>query len=113
MIDEQVENYIESQDSPQKEILKKVRKIFFTTIENFEEKIAWGVVVFSGGKFYVAFINDRVNVGFSINGLNNIEINMFEGTRKTMKNVKIHKIDDKKLIDLIKLVENKSQCNKG
>ena len=114
MIDEQVKNYIERQDSLQKEILNKVRMIFYKTLEKFEEKIGWGVVVFSKGKFYIASINDRVHVGFSINGLDSNEIDMFEGSGKTMRHIKIHsidEIDEKKLIELIKMVEKKSLCN--
>lgn len=114
-MDEQVNNYIEKQDSPQKEILHKVRKIFHNTLQNFEEKIGWGVVVFSEGKFYIAAINNRVHVGFSINGLNKNEIDMFEGSGKTMRHIKIYsldEIDEKKLAKLIKMVDNKSKCSK-
>jgi len=114
MIDEQVKYYIERQDSPQKEILLKIRMIFYNTLEKFEEKIGWGVIVFSNGKYYIASINDRVHIGFSIIGLDSTEINMFEGSGKTMRHIKIHslnEIDEKKLVELIKMVENKSRCN--
>ncbi len=69
-MDKQVTEYIEKQKSPQKEILQKVRKIFLKTIPSCEEKKAWGVVAFAGGKFYIGAIKNRVHVGFAINGLN-------------------------------------------
>ena len=110
----QVDEYINKQKSPQKEILQKLRKIFQETLSNIEEKKAWGVVVFAEGKFYIAAMKDRVHVGFSINGLNKKEIDLFDGSGKTMRHIKINSIEDiekKKLIELIKLVDKKSICN--
>jgi len=113
-MDKQVDEYIEKQKSPQKEIIKKVRNIFLKTLPNFEEKIAWGVIVFAGSKFYIAAMKNRVHVGFAINGLNKEEIGLFEGSGKTMRHIKIHSledIDDKKLEKLIKIVNEKAICN--
>jgi hypothetical protein len=110
----EIEEYIENQMSPQKEILQKIRKIFLITIPNCEEKKAWGVIVFQGSKFYIAAMKNRVHVGFAINGLNKEEISLFEGSGKTMRHIKIHtleEIDEKKLVKLIKLVDKKSICN--
>ena len=113
-MDKQVVEYIEKQKSPQKEILHKVRNIFLKTLPSFEEKSAWGVVAFSDGKFYIAAMKNRVHVGFAINGLGKEEIALFEGSGKTMRHIKIHSledIDEKKLVKLIKLVEEKAICN--
>ena len=112
-MDTDVDEYIEKQKSPQKEILQRVRKIFLKTIPNCEEKKAWGVVAFEGGKFYIAAMKNRVHVGFAINGLNKEEIDLFEGSGKTMRHIKIHSledIDDKRLVKLIKLVDKKAIC---
>lgn len=112
-MDKQVDEYIEKQKSPQKEILQKVRQIFLKTLPNCEEKIAWGAVVFAGGKFYIAALKNRVHIGFAINGLNKEEIGLFEGSGKTMKHIKIQlleEIDEKKLIKLIKMVDKKTIC---
>ena len=68
-MDEKVKQYIDEQKSPQKEVISAVRKIFFKTIKNCEEKYGWGVIVFCGGKFYLAAMKDRVHIGFSIVGL--------------------------------------------
>jgi len=109
-----VDEYIEKQKSPQKEILQKVRKIFLKTLQNCEEKNAWGVVAFAGGKFYIAAMKNRVHVGFAINGLNKEEVDFFEGSGKTMRHIKIHTledIDEIKLVKLIKLVDKKAICS--
>jgi hypothetical protein len=112
-MDKKVNDYIEKQKSPQKEILKKLREIFQKTLPICEEKMMWGVVTYSGGKFYIAAMKTRVHVGFSINGLNNTEISFFEGNGKTMRHIKINslnEIDEKNLIKLIELVDKKTIC---
>jgi hypothetical protein len=109
-----VEEYIKMQKTPQKEILQKVREIFLKTIPNCEEKKAWGVVAFAGEKFYIAAMKNRVHVGFSINGLSKEEIDLFEGSGKTMRHIKIHsleELDEEKLVKLIKLVDKKTICH--
>jgi uncharacterized protein YdhG (YjbR/CyaY superfamily) len=109
----QVDDYIEKQKSPQKEIVLKVRKIFQRTLPSCEEKIMWGVVTFSDGKFYIAALKNHVHVGFAITGLNKEEISLFEGSGKTMKHIKIRsleEIDEKRLVKLITLVDKKAIC---
>ena len=112
-MDKQVDAYIEKQKSPQKEILQKVRKIFRETLPNCEEKIAWGVVTFAAGKFYIAAMKTRVHVGFSITGLSEDEISMFEGSGKTMRHMKIptlESIDETRLVKMIEMVDKKAIC---
>jgi uncharacterized protein YdhG (YjbR/CyaY superfamily) len=112
-MDEQVNEYIEKQKSPQKEILQEVREIFQKSLPSFEEKMRWGVPTFTGGKFYIAAMKNRVHVGFAINGLNKDEIDLFEGSGKTMRHIKIptlEDIDEKKLINLIEMVDKKAIC---
>jgi uncharacterized protein YdhG (YjbR/CyaY superfamily) len=109
----QVNEYIEKQKSPQKEILQKVREIFLKTLPKPEEKMGWGVVTFGGGKFYIAAMKNRVHVGFAITGLKEDEISLFEGSGKTMKHIKIptlEDIDEKNLVNLIELVDRKAIC---
>ena len=113
-MDKKVDEYIEKQKSPQKEILQEVRKIFQKTLPSYEEKSAWGVVAFSGGKFYIAAMKNRVHVGFAINGLDKDEISLFEGSGKTMRHIKINsleEIEEEKLVKLIKMVDKKAICN--
>lgn len=73
----------------------------------------WGVPVYEGGKFYLAGLKKQVNIGFAINGLNQQELALFEGSGKTMRHIKIHTvkaINRKELVKLIKLVQQKSEC---
>jgi hypothetical protein len=112
-MNEEVDDYIKKQKSPQKEILQKVRKIFQKTLPSCKEKMMWGVVTFAEGKFYIAAMKNRVHVGFAITGLNKEEISMFEGSGKTMRHIKIPElknIDEKKLVKLIKMVNDKAIC---
>ena len=105
--------YIERQKSPMREILEKLREIFNETLPNCEEKMTWGVVTFASGKFYIAAMKNRVHAGFAITGLSKDEINLFEGSGKTMRHIKIptlESIDEKKLVKLIKMVNKKAIC---
>ena len=113
-MDEEVEKYIEKQQASQKEILKKVRNLILESLPNCNEKAAWGVVTFAGGKFYLAALKNKVHIGFAINGLSKEEISQFEGSGKTMRHIKIHAlsdIDENKLVKLIKMVNEKAVCN--
>ncbi len=114
-MDEMVEEYIEKQDPRLKEIILRVRELFFKTLPDCMEKKTWGVIALGEDKFYIAAMRDRVHVGFSINGLEPGEIALFEGSGKTMRHIKIHTradIDEKKLVKLITLVDKKAQCVK-
>jgi hypothetical protein len=113
MTSREVVEYIDKQESPQKEILKKVRKIFLKTLPKCDEQMKWGVPVYARGKFYIAALKNHVNIGFAINGLSKNEIRLFEGGGKTMRHTKIHSledIDERKLVRLIKLVNKKAVC---
>jgi len=112
-MDEKVEEYIDKQPSPQKEIILKVRDIFIKTLSNSNEQFAWGVMVYAGGKFYIAAMKNRVHIGFAITGLKKEEIDMFEGSGKTMRHIKIHSMEDVKeerLVKLINMVDKKANC---
>ena len=72
-MDKQVNDYIEKQKSPQKEIMQKVRKISQKTLLNSAEKMHWGVITYAAGKFYIAAMKNCVHVGFAITGLSKDE----------------------------------------
>ncbi len=108
-----VEAYINKQMSAQKEMLIRLREIFIKALPGCDERIAWGVIVFGKSKFYLAAMRDRVHVGFSIVGLSSDEVKLFEGSGKTMRHIKIHSledIDEKRLVKLIRLVDEKASC---
>jgi hypothetical protein len=112
-MDKLIKDYIEKQEPLQKEIVLKVRDIFIKTLPNCKERVAWGVIVFGDDKFYIASMKNRVHVGFAITGLSKKEIELFEGSGKTMRHIKIYSkddIDENKLIELIKIVDKKSIC---
>lgn len=114
MMDIQVNEYLEKQKSPQREILQKIRDIIHKTIPDVEEKMRWGVPTFAGGKFYIVALKNHVNVGFAITGLNRDEVSLFEGTGKTMRHIKVptlNDIDERKLVNLIEMVNKKAICN--
>jgi len=112
-MEKQIKKKKKKQKSPQKEIIQKVRKIFKKTLPNCEEKMRWGVITFGVGKFYLAAMKNRVHVGFAIPGLNKDEVGLFEGTGKTMRHIKISKLEDidqEKLAKLIEIVNKKAIC---
>jgi hypothetical protein len=70
-------------------------------------------MVYAGGKFYFASMKNRVHVGFAITGLNKEEIDMFEGSGKTMRHIKIHSLEDikeERLLKMINMVNKKAIC---
>ena len=105
-----VDDYIEAQNSPQKEILVRLRQIIFDTFPETNEEMKWGVPNFHKGAFYIVALKDHVNLGFSIKGLSEKELALFEGSGKTMRHLKIstiQDIDEQKIVNLLKLVAKK------
>jgi len=114
-MNKEIDNYIKKQKSSQKEICQELRKIILETLPGAKEEMKWGVPVFAEGKFYIGAFKNSTNLGFSINGLTNEEKKLFEGGGKTMKHIKIRSlqdIDEEKMTKLIKLVAQKSRCEK-
>lgn len=112
-MNQEIADYIEKQNSPQKEICRELRRIILETLPGMKEEMRWGVPVFGEGKFYIGAFKNNTNLGFSINGLSKEEKKLFEGTGKTMKHIKIRSledIDEKKIKGLLKLVAEKSSC---
>ena len=106
-----VDDYINKQGSPQKEICQNLRKIILHTFPDAREEMKWGVPAFAGGKFYIVALKDHVNLGFSIKGLAKEDMALFDGGGKTMKHVEISTladIDENRISDLLKLVDRKA-----
>jgi len=115
-MDDEVTTYIQKQQSPQKEICQRLRKIILSTVPDINEKMIVGVPCYGHtkeepcGKYYIAALKDHVNLGFSLKGLSKEEQGFFEGTGKTMKHIKVYTvegIDEKKIVRLLKLVNEK------
>ena len=110
---DKVDQYINKQKNPQKEVCGYLRSLIHKTIPGVKEEMKWGVPVFAGGKFYIGSFKNSVNLGVSINCLNDREVSLFEGSGKTMRHVRIKSLQDineEKLVKLIKLVNEKSIC---
>ncbi len=108
-----VDDYINQQPSPQKEICQHLRELIFKTLPGIKEEMRWGAPVFGGGKFYIGAFKKNVNLGFSIKGLTQEEIALFEGSGKMMRHIKVHSVDDideERIAGLLKLVDKKAEC---
>ena len=112
-MNDEVNQYFAKQKSPQKEICFALRKILLKTLPKTKEEMRWGAVVYDEGRYYIGVVKYGVNLGFAVGGLNKEEIGQFEGSGKTMRHIKIEKledIDEKKIIGLINLVHEKAVC---
>lgn len=113
---DEVGKYIEKQKSPQKDIIRKVRKIILKTFPKINEAMRVGVPCYGHtekepcGKFYLVALRDHVNLGFSLKGLSKEEQKFFEGSGKTMKHISIRsvkEVDEKRIVWLLKIVGSK------
>lgn len=113
LMNEKVNQYIDKQKSPQKEICQKLRELIFDTLPEIKEEMKWGVPAYDDGKYYFVVLKDHVNLGLSVFGLSKEEAGLFEGAGKLMRHIKIAKlkdIDSKKLAKLLKMVYRKASC---
>jgi hypothetical protein len=102
-----VDDYINQQGSPQKEICQHLRSLILKTIPGAREEMKWGVPAFADGKFYIVALKDHVNLGFSIKGLTKKDMVLFDGGGKTMKHIEVEAvetIDEKRIVALLKRV---------
>ena len=107
-VNKKVEKYIEKQKSPQKEICKKLRSLILKTFPDINEEMKWGVPSYGKGKYYIVALKKHCNLGFSLEGLSEEEIRLFDGTGKTMKHISINslkEIDEKRIAKLLKMVK--------
>jgi hypothetical protein len=107
-----VDDYIEKQRSPQKEVCRKLRALVLANFPDTDEQMKWGVPAFANGLFYIVALKDHVNLGFSIKGLSKDEIALFDGGGKTTKHIQIRDtgdIDEERIVQLMKMVEGKSK----
>ncbi|NMC36039.1 DUF1801 domain-containing protein [Candidatus Beckwithbacteria bacterium] len=112
-MNQKVDAYIEKQKTPQKEICQTIRQIIFDTFPDMQEEMKWGVPAYGNGQYYIVALKDHVNLGFSLKGLINEDMALFDGGGKTMKHItisSIKNIDKKRIINLLKLVEERSKA---
>lgn len=93
----QVDKYIETADSNQVEIMKNVRRIIHQNIPHVIEDFKWNRPIFKTTKdiAYLQANKKHVNLGFykGFEKLNDPDKRL-EGTGKTMRHIKLRKIED-------------------
>ncbi|MFX0026357.1 MAG: DUF1801 domain-containing protein [Candidatus Hermodarchaeota archaeon] len=108
-MDNEVEEYIEKQKSPQKDICQKLREVILNMYPDIKEEMKYGVPYY-GNKYYIVALKTHVNLGFSIKDLTKEEIALFEGSGKTTRHLKVdslEEINEDKIIKLLKMVMDK------
>ena len=106
-MDEKVREYLKNLPSPQKDICEKVRNIIVKTFPNLEESFKNGVPWYEC-KYYIVGLKDHVNIGFSVEGLTDEEVSLFEGKGKYMRHIKLfslNDIDEARIVSLLKVVK--------
>ena len=102
-----VNEYIQKQLSPQKEICQALRGIILETFPAIKEEMKLGVPYYDG-KYYIVALKNHVNLGFSIRGMSADEVSLFAGGGKTFKVIEIRSldaIDTDHIVRLLKLVK--------
>ena len=108
-MDKKVDEYIEKQKSPQKEICQKLREIILNMFPDIKEEMKYGVPYY-GNKYYIVALKTHVNLGFLIKDLTEKEISLLEGSGKTVRHLKVNSfedIDEEEILKLLKMVMNK------
>lgn len=108
----EIDEYINKQASPQKEICRALRALISKTFPGAKEEIKWGVPAFADGNYYIVTLKDHVNLGFTLKGLTKEDEKLFDGGGKTMKHLQVASldgIDEKRIITLLKLVDKKTK----
>ena len=108
-----VDEYIEKQKSPQKEICSKLRKIIMKTFPGIKEEFRMGVPWYEC-KYYIVALKDHVNIGFSVKGMSQKDMDLLEGQGKIMRHLKFFfpvEIDEKKVTKLLKMVKGHDKHN--
>ncbi|MCK5018836.1 MAG: DUF1801 domain-containing protein [Candidatus Peribacteraceae bacterium] len=108
-MDKKVDEYVEKQETPQKEMCKELRNIIIKTFPKIEEEMKWGVPTYGNGKYYFVALKKHVNLGFAVKDMTKKEMDLFEGKGKLMRHIKffsLKEIDEKNIVKLLKLVRN-------
>jgi hypothetical protein len=106
----EIEAYLEKQRPIQREIVQRLRIIVLKTFPRIKEELKMGVPWYEG-KYYIVALKDHVNMGFSVKGLSEQEIALFEGKGKMMRHVKFYSledVDETRVVKLLRLVAEQS-----
>jgi hypothetical protein len=100
-----VNDYIEKQSSPQKEICHQLREIIFQTAPEVKEEMKWGVPTYADGKCYIVALKDHVNLGFALDALPAEEQKQLQGSGKTMRCLEFRSLTEIDEIRTVKLID--------
>ncbi len=107
----EVDDYIQKQKSPQREICQAIRQIILQQFPEIREEMKLGVPYYED-KYYIVALKNYVNLGFSLKGLSPEEVKLLEGGGKTMKHIKVRslaEIDEPRIVQLLEMVNEKSK----
>lgn len=103
-----VDDYINKQPSPQKEILTSLRKLILKTVPKITEEVKMGVPWYEG-KFYLVGLRNSVNMGFGYSNALGKYQKELKGKGKYMRHIKFFTIKDINEALLTKLIKATKQ----
>ncbi len=105
-----VEEYLQTLPIPFKILVERLRMIILTYFPTIKETVKHEGLWYES-KFYLAKIQDHINLSVGITGLTPEEVKWFLGTGKTMRNLKFYperEIDEPNLVKLLKFIWQKA-----
>jgi hypothetical protein len=110
-----VTEYLQGLQSPYKELIERLRAIILINFPTIQETVMHEGLWYES-KFYLAKVQDHVNLGVGIKGLSSEDIKLFLGTGKTMRHLKFYpnqEFDEQKVVNLLKIVWQKVICDES
>ncbi len=98
-----VDEYIDRQKVPQKEICKRLRKLLLEALPDGEEEFKLGVPWYED-RFYIVGLRDSVNMGFCIEGIEEKEMGELRGKGKMMRHLKFRRLEEVDEVQVERLI---------
>jgi len=105
---DKIQDYINQQGSPQKEICQKLRTLIQATLPHLRQEMKWGVPSYGEGRIYFVALKTHVNLGFAIAGLQEEHLSLFDGGGKTTRHIEIgsmNDLDEERIVGLLHLID--------
>jgi hypothetical protein len=103
---DKIDDYIAKQQSPQKEILQKIRMLTLKTLPGCTEEMKWGVPSFADGTYYIVALKDHVNFGILLKRVPDDKYGLLDKIGKTTGHIEIKAFDkasEKRIVSLLHL----------
>jgi hypothetical protein len=110
-----ISEYLQSLPIPFRKLIERLRSVILTHFPTIQESIMHEGLWYES-KFYLAKIQDHVNLGVGIQGLSTDEIKLFLGTGKTMRHLKFYpsqEINEEDLVRRLTIVWQKVICTES